>query len=168
MDDDRLIEVAPKQLDRVLSFFARVEAKASFLFAINSAFLGILAVHVERSDFNDCPRYVSLALAAVGLATSFYYVYRCSFPNLTGGHRSLIYFKEIAKLREQDYIKSFKSMPDNDYVDDVLSQAWRNSEILAEKFRAIKIAFIVTGVTLLPWSVYLALASISHLALPLH
>jgi hypothetical protein len=56
MEIERLVEIAPKQLDRVLGFFARVEAKASFLFAINSVFLGTLAVHVERSDFNDWRR----------------------------------------------------------------------------------------------------------------
>src|SRR5271155_3587899 len=101
MEDDSLFELAPKQMDRVLSFFSRVEAKASFVFAINSALLGTLAVHVERSDFVDWHRYVSLFLAGVGIAISYYYVYRCSFPNLSGGHQSLVYFKEIGRLREQ-------------------------------------------------------------------
>jgi hypothetical protein len=53
MDKSKISELAPKQLERVLSFFARVEAKASFIFAINSALLGALALHVERSDFVD-------------------------------------------------------------------------------------------------------------------
>lgn len=168
MDDDKVRELAPKQLERVLSFFARVEAKASFLFAIDSALLGTIAMHVERSDFNSLSRLIALLLSAIGLASSLYYVYRCSFPSLSGGHLSLIYFKEIAKLREQEYIKRFRSMTEEEYIDDALGQSWRNSEILTEKFRTIRIAFIITGVTLLPWTVYLVLASMNHLNLPLH
>lgn len=168
MDKSKLTELAPKQLERVLGFFARVEAKANFVFAVNSALLGGLAIHVERSDFNEWHRYVALGLAVVGLATSYYYVYRCSFPTLGGGHRSIIYFKEIARLREQTFVKTFRDLEEDDYVDDVLSQTWRNSQILTEKFRTIKIAFIATGLALLPWSLYLALASMSHLAIPLH
>ncbi|WP_316228483.1 Pycsar system effector family protein [Bradyrhizobium sp. SZCCHNR1039] len=168
MDKSKISELAPKQLERVLSFFTRVEAKASFIFAINSALLGTLVLHVERSDFADWRRYIALGAAAVGLATSFYYVYRCSFPALSGGHQSLIYFKEIAKLREQTFVKSFRDLEEDDYVNDLLSQTWRNSQILTEKFRTIKIAFIATALTLLPWSTYLALASMSHLSLPLH
>ena len=167
MDKSKVLELAPKQLERVLSFFARVEAKASFIFAINSALLGALALHVERY-FTDWRRYLALGAAVVGLATSFYYVYRCSFPALSGGHQSLIYFKEIAKLREQTFLKSFRDLEEDEYVDDLLSQTWRNSQILTEKFRTVKIAFIATALTLLPWSIYLALASMSPLLLPLH
>lgn len=168
MDHDKLFDLAPKQLDRVLSFFSRVEAKASFVFAINSALLGALAVHVDRADFNDWRRYSSLALTALALAVSYYYVYKCSFPNLSGGHLSLVYFKEIGRLREQTYIQKFREMSEDAYVDDILGQTWRNSEILTEKFRTIKIAFILTGVSLLPWTVYLSISSVSHLSLPLH
>jgi hypothetical protein len=160
--------LAPKQLDRVLSFFSRVEAKASFVFAINSALLGTLAVHIERSDFNDWHHYSSLGLTMLGLAISYYYVYRCSFPNLSGGHLSLVYFKEIGRLREQNFINQFRELSHDDFIDDILAQTWRNSQILTEKFRTIKIAFIATGVSLLPWTAYLAMSSVSHLTLPLH
>jgi hypothetical protein len=168
MDNSRLIELAPKQLERVLGFFVKVEAKANFVFAIDSGLLGTLALHVERSDFNDWRRCVALGLAAAGLAISYYFVYRCSFPTLSGGHQSLIYFREIAKLREQTFVKNFRDLDDDDYIDDLLSQTWRNSQILTEKFRTIKIAFLATGLSLVPWSSYLVLASMSHLALPLH
>jgi hypothetical protein len=163
MDQKVLFEVAPKQLDRVLSFFARVEAKASFVFAINSALLGVLAVHVERADLYEWLHCILLVLVAGGLGVSYYFVYRCSFPNLSGGHLSLVYFKEIAKLREQQYVRSFRDMTEDAYVDDVLSQVWRNAEILTEKFRAIKVAFVITGLCLLPWAAFLTVASITHI-----
>lgn len=162
MNRPTLMELAPKQLDRVLAFFARVEAKASFVFAINSAMLGTLAVHVERSDLKSWPHMLSLIFAGIGLAVSFFYVYRCSYPNLKGGRSSLIYFREIAALREQQFVKNFRSISEDDFIDDTLSQVWRNSQILNQKFKALKVAFILTGASLIPWTAFLALAAIYH------
>jgi hypothetical protein len=167
MDSKLILELAHKQLDRVLGFFSRVETKASFIFAVNSAMLGTLAVHVERVDLVRLPTLIALVLAGAGLCASYYFVYSSSFPNLIGGHSSLIYFKEIAKLREQEFIKAFREQTEDSYIDDVLSQAWRNSEILSKKFRAIKIAFFATGVSLLPWAAFLILASLVRATVPI-
>ena len=162
MDKNALHDLAPKQLDRILGFFARVEAKASFLFAVNSALLGSLAVHVQKTDFERLANLASLVVALTLIGLSFYFVYRCSFPNLHGGNSSLIYFAEIAKLREQEYLKSFRTLSADEFADDALAQAWRNSQILTEKFHAIRIAFILTGLGLAPWALFLVLASMGH------
>jgi hypothetical protein len=166
MDKSKSQEVASKQLDRVLAFFTRVEAKASFVFALNSAMLGTIAVRVERSDFDKWPNVAALAIACIGLIASCYFVYRCSFPSLAGGHSSLVYFKEIAKLREQEFVKSYKAQSEDALIDDLASQIWRNSQILSEKFWSIKIAFVITALSLLPWAAFLAIASVQHLPLP--
>jgi hypothetical protein len=164
MDEEKLSEVAPKQLDRILSFFARVEAKASFIFAVDSALLGTLAVHVERSDFEKTFTVLLLSSFGSALAASYLYIYRSASPNLDGGHSSLIYFREIAKLREQEFVKAFRTQTDDTYVDDVLSQVWRNSQILTEKFSAVKKAFAFTGLSLLPWAAFLIFFSLTHIA----
>jgi hypothetical protein len=77
-----------------------------------------------------------------------------------------VYFAEVAKLREQEYLKSFRAMTDDELADDYLGQAWRNAQILSEKFRAMKIAFILTGLGLAPWLWFLILASLSHSQVP--
>src|SRR5262245_4334746 len=79
MDKKTATEIAPKQLDRVLGFFARVEAKASFVFATNAALLGILAANVQRIDFDRGLHVTCMATAALLLAASCYFVHRCSF-----------------------------------------------------------------------------------------
>lgn len=166
MDKKSARELAPEQLERVLGFFARVEAKASFVFAINSALLGVLAVNVHKIDFQTFWNCASLLVASALLALSFYFVYRCSFPNLKGGHSSLVYFGEISKMREQEYLKAFHKASVDEIADDLLAQTWRNAQILTKKFDAIKIAFILTGLALVPWVAFLVLASISHPQLP--
>lgn len=70
MDKTKIWDIAPKQLDRILSFFARVEAKASFIFAVDSALLGTLAVHVERSDFEKAFTVLLLIFFGIALAAS--------------------------------------------------------------------------------------------------
>jgi hypothetical protein len=72
-------EVAAKHLDRILGFFSHVEAKASFLFAIDSL-LGLIVTNVQRNDFVVWYYLVTLALAAVLFCASLYFVYRCIFP----------------------------------------------------------------------------------------
>ena len=41
------------------------------------------------------------------------------------------------------------------YAKDLLGQAWRNSEILVDKFIHLKRAFIFMAVSLVPWTVAL-------------
>jgi hypothetical protein len=166
MDSKTLQEHAPKQLERVLAFFARVEAKASLVFAVDSALLGVLAVNLRKQDLSDPIAMGLFAGAIVLFGASLFYVYRCSFPDLKGGHSSLIYFNEVSKLREQEYVKSFRGMSTEEFLDDVLSQAWRNSQILTKKFAAIKTAFILTALGLAPWIGFLILASLRHPELP--
>ena len=44
-------DTAEKQLDRVLSFFPRVDAKGSFLFALDTGLLALLALNLQTEDF---------------------------------------------------------------------------------------------------------------------
>jgi hypothetical protein len=160
------LETAAKHLDRILGFFPRVESKASFLFALNSALLGTLAINVQRSDFALWYHLIFIIVAAALIATSFFFVYRCIFPSLKGGHSSLLYFREINKLREAEYITAMKNASTDDLVDDFISQAWRNAEILGKKFDHVKVAFILTGLGLIPWAMFLVLAGLNHPQLP--
>jgi hypothetical protein len=164
-EKDRL-EICAKQLDRILGFFPRVESKASFLFAVNSTMLGVLALNVQRVDFFSWSHGTAAAATVGLLAASLWFIYRCTFPNLAGGHASLIYFREIAQLREAEFIVSFKSLPSDRLFDDLASQVWRNSEILTVKFRSVKLAFTLTALSLVPWTVFLVFASITHSQFP--
>ncbi|MGY3590140.1 hypothetical protein ACVIGB_010277 [Bradyrhizobium sp. USDA 4341] len=160
------VEVATKQLDRVLSFFPRVESKASFLFAVDAALLGVLAVNVQKEDFSIWYAALAAISASAFFCLSLYFVYRCIFPSLAGGHASLIFFREIAKLREPEYLQAIKSVTDDQLLDDLLGQVWRNSEILGKKFDHIKIAFVLTGTGLLPWLTFLVSAALNHTQWP--
>ncbi|QHO77614.1 hypothetical protein ACH79_38225 [Bradyrhizobium sp. CCBAU 051011] len=148
-----------KQLDRVLGFFPRVEAKASFLFAVNTGMLGFVALNMRKEDFEHW-YVIALALAFLALAVaSIVYVYRCVFPHLVGDDNSMIYFRSIAKQSAKEFGERFTSRTDIDHVNDVTEQIWRNSTILREKFDFLKCAFMLTMLSIVPWVATMAAAA---------
>jgi Family of unknown function (DUF5706) len=157
MDLDKLETASEAQLTLVLSFFARVETKLSFVFAIDTGMLAVLAA--------DAPPMKTLSLWATGAAglavlfigLSIVFLYRGAFPNLKGGEASLVYFREIARRTEHQFIAQFKKQTQEQRTDDLLGQAWRNSEILKMKFEALKVAFTLLAISVAPWSIALAL-----------
>jgi hypothetical protein len=157
MDQQHLQGIAGAQLDRVLGFFQRVDAKSSVVLAVDT---GMLAFLVSKLPPFETLRWweiaiPSLAVALLGL--SLWQVYKETFPTLSGGNRSLIYFREIAARTEAKFIEEFKGQSEPNYVNDLLGQVWRNSEILKEKFDHLKTACIFLALAIPPWVVALAL-----------
>jgi hypothetical protein len=148
--------VAKDQLNLVLSFFSRVDAKASVVLAVDTAMAGYLAARLP--SLKAIPLWQTLiALAAFALiGISIWNLYKCAFPNLAGGNLSLVYFREIAKRTETKFIDDFLAQEETAQVKDVLGQTWRNSEILVEKFNHLKLTFIFMALAVLPWVVSLA------------
>ncbi|MGB7888691.1 MAG: Pycsar system effector family protein [Xanthobacteraceae bacterium] len=154
-------ETAEKQLDRIMGFFPRVDAKGSFLFALNTGMLAFLFLNLRPTDLNAWFLALPAGVAIVTLAASLINLYRSAYPSLKGGAESLIYFREIAKRTEAKYIDAFTKQTDA-YVRDVMGQVWRNSEILTIKYDAVKLAFTLTAFTLIPWSIFLSAAAAVH------
>jgi len=161
MDHKRLTEVAASQLDRVLAFFPRADAKASVLLAVDTGMLAVLASNLPGSNSFD--RTLLIILVPVFfIGGSLWHLYLGAFPSLEGGHDSLIYFREIAKRTESRFIEEFSSQSDDGYAKDVLSQVWRNSEILRQKFNHISSAFNWMAVAILPWVGCLVFLSVHY------
>lgn len=156
MDQEALVSESKHQLSLVLSFFQRVDARASVLLAIDTGMLGYLASHIPQPSSLALWESFAPCVAAALLGGSLYYLYKCSFPNLKGGDRSLIYFQEVAKRTESKFIEEFTTQKESDYTKDILGQAWRNSEVLSQKFAHLKLAFVLMAVSVVPWILSLA------------
>ena len=164
MEQRLLIDAAKDQLNRTLGFFPRVDAKASVLLAVNTGMLAVLIANSPPVRTFDWSMLIVL-LPIVLLMVSYWFLYKEAFPNLDGGHDSLIYFREIAKRTESKFIDQFKSQPEDSYLADLLSQIWRNSEILKTKFDDVRCAFNCTALAVLPWVVALAMLVSKNTAL---
>ncbi len=147
---------ARQQLDLVLSFFPRVEGRLSLLLSINLGMLALLSVNAPPlRDWQVAFVFVAIPVLLIGVSLS--HIYQGFFPQLDGGKDSLIYFREIAARTESKFIEDFKTQGDQAYVNDILGQVWRNSEILKEKFDHLRSAFTLLAWAILPWIVSLGL-----------
>jgi hypothetical protein len=156
MDNKQLAEISRDQLSRVLSFFSRVDTVSSIVLGIDIGMLAVLGASAPAPKLFT--RYTLFALLPVILiALSLWHLYKGTFPRLEGGWRSLIYFREIAQRDEEEFIKGWINQTDDEYVRDLLSQIWRNSEILTQKFDHLRAAFRWLAFALLPWIVALFL-----------
>lgn len=160
MDPEKQLEFACKTLDRVLGFFQRVDSRAQVLMGIDVAMLFTLAVNAP-SLVTPLWVHAVFVVAAALLGLSLYKVYRVFNPQLRGPELSLIYFQEIAKLAEKEYLDRFTVQTVDGFTRDVLFQAWRNSEILIEKFKSLKDGMTAAGWSLPFWIAALAIMAIT-------
>lgn len=165
MDHKTLLESARDQLGRVLGFFSRVDAKASVLLAVDTGMLGFLAAKIPPLNKLAWWEITIPVVAVLLLAASLWYLYKSAFPKLEGGGMSLVYFREIARRTEANFIGEFMKQSDEDHIKDLLGQTWRNSEILKGKFDDLKAAFIFLALAIPPWVVALAIFTLKTAAL---
>jgi len=161
MDHTHLSEVATSELDRVLGFFPRADAKGSVLLAIDTGMLAVLASNLPASSSFDYWLLVTV-VPVVSIAISLWHLYMGAFPSLEGGRGSLIYFREISKRTEDRFIEEFTELSEEAYLKDILGQVWRNSEILKTKFDHISTAFNWTAFAILPWVGSLVLLAVHY------
>lgn len=165
-DDCPDCDVAERQLDRVLGFFPRIDTKASALFAISSAELAVAAVNMQLDDFKSW--YIAIPASGFFLlvAVVFVLLYKCAYPHLDGGTNSLIYFREIAKLTEADYVRRYTSYVHSERLNDLSGQIWRNAQIASLKFQYLKWGTIALMLSLIPWTALLLATSLTHWKAP--
>lgn len=149
--------VASEQLDRILTFFARVDSRASMLFAANSAILGVLAARVDVKHLEDWQISVPAALSLIAIVYSFGSLYLCAYPNTRGGNGSNVFFGSIARKTESAFVDEFRRLSEEEWLRDLAAQIWRNSEILCLKYKFLKNAMISTTLGLIPWAVFISL-----------
>ncbi len=157
MPQEQKSGAAKDVLALVLSFFSRVDAKASVVLAVDTGMLGYLAAHLSPLNSMRWWDIPAPTLTLMLLAFSYWHLYRGAFPNLAGGDRSLVYFREIAKRTENKFIDEFLTQQESDYAKDLLGQAWRNSVILRDKFDHLKLSFAFLAAAVFPWAITLIL-----------
>ena len=149
---EELLPSAKDQLNLILSFFPRVDSKASVVLAVNTGMLGYLATKMPAPATIAPWELIAPTIAFVFLGISFVYLYKGAFPDLLGGNESLVYFSEIARKTEAKFLQEFCQLSEADYASELCGQIWRNSQILTTKFRCLKNAFIFLAVAIVPWT----------------
>ncbi len=160
------IDIIQRQLDRVLGFFPRVEARIATLFGVNTLILIIAALNLSAGDLRLWYVTVPVSALLIGLLVSYYHLFRANFPDDNGGEKSLVFFKEIQKRTEANYIAEFLDCSEASLRNDLLGQIWRNSCIVCEKYQRVKLA-ITTAISVVPFIVFLVITGNIHSRIPI-
>jgi len=129
--------------------------------------LALLATNLKVEDLKIWWIAVPALFSLIAISFGLWCLYHCTFPRLDGGANSMIYFQEIAKRPEVNFVQEFTRLDHEEFTREILSQVWRNSEIVSQKFRWVRSAYHWTLIAMLPWFVFLCMASISHGQLPI-
>ncbi len=161
------IDAIQRQMDRVLGFFPRIEARINGLFGVNTVILAIGALNVASPDLNLWFVSVPGVFAMAGLMMSYAFLYRANFPDVNGGQGSLVYFAEIQKRTEANYLAELTACSNERFREDLVAQIWRNSQILCAKYVFVRYAIVATTLSLLPFFIFLAVTASIHSRVPL-
>lgn len=156
MDENDRLRSARDQLTLVLSFFPRVDTKLSVVLGLDLALLAVAASRLPALEQLTILEWVAASIFTLLVGLSLWRLYEGSFPQLEGGHDSLVYFREIAKRTEARFVDQFCSITPQDLARDVLGQVWRNSEILRRKFDHLKWAYRFMVTSVVPWAFLIA------------
>lgn len=161
------VEAIERQLDRVLGFFPRVEARINGLFAFNSIILTLIAINLTATDFALWYVMIPAIVTGVGLSFSYYFLFKANFPDTNGGEGNLVFFGAIKKQSEADYKDALLAATEAEYRDDLIGQIWRNSQILCAKYEGVKSAIVATALSIAPFLWFLIATAVTHGRVPL-
>ncbi len=145
------IERSEKILSFQLEWVKTADSKILPLFGVNLAMIGLLATLVKLLPSWTIAAGIFSSIAAILLVLSMLFLVLAMFPRLDGPKESNIFFGGIAKQSEEKYKSNMSSIDDAEYQNDILSQAYRNAEIANSKYSKLKLAFIFTFSSTLPW-----------------
>lgn len=154
---DERLRTARDQLTLVLSFFGRVETKLSVVLGIDLATLGFLATRFPGTQSVQVAGWIAGGAFVALCGFSLWQLYKGSFPQLEGGNASLVYFREISKRTEVQFVDEFNAASAEALAKDVLGQVWRNSQILSQKFDHLVSAYRLMALSVIPWVVAIVL-----------
>ena len=137
------VRIAESNLDRQLDWIGRYDAKSSVALGLITAMLGAVFATAPANPLTWPAAGIIAGGAAVAmLALSLLFLHRGNYPAMAGPP-SLIFFGSVATLTLAEYRERLTDMGDTDYADDLIRQTHRVSQILQDKFRLLKWAYML-------------------------
>lgn len=155
MNEEEKIRIAETNLGRLLDWVSRIDAKSSVVLGGNTAMLGVLASLAPAPRLWTKQTAIFGALSTICPFASLVCVYLANYPQTKKPSSSLNFFGGIAKHTLEEYQEAFANLSSPDYLNDLLEQIHRNSEIVIGKFRALKWAYRALLIGVIPWALCL-------------
>lgn len=158
MDSADRIEFLERNLARQLTWIAAADSRSSFILAIDTGMLGLLAAVSPKSAsaWTVAPAVFAAFAGALSL-TSLIALSLASFPRTRGPKGSLIFFGGIAKLEASEYRTAACDLSTEAYIDELCAQCHRNAEIADLKFVWVRRSLLALYLSVMPWCLALYL-----------
>lgn len=150
-DFENKLDLLDRILTKNINWIGSADSKGTFLFAIDSAMLAVLAALVPSIDQWTIGMAVFASFSLATLSASVLFIVLATVPRLDGPRNSKIYFGGIASFDEDDYVSRISEGITEDLLRDFARQIHQNAEIAKRKFDMIKRAFISTFLALPVW-----------------
>lgn len=167
-DTQLRFEIVDKALARNLNWIAAADTKIPAVFAIDTAMLGVLAVLIPPARNWSTVAAIISFLAAGAIISSIICLAVASFPRLYGPKGSIVYFGGIVTRKEEDYINSVSRGVTEELIEDIARQAYRNAEIAAAKYSAVRWATVLLFTSIPFWLIAVAVLYNTKAVYPVH
>ena len=154
------INQAELNLQRKLDWIGRHDNRVVITTGIVIAMLGVLSSASANIKTWTCFEYILFGITSLVLFISLILLYYSQYPKTTSPNSSLIFFKTISELDYNAFKSQTKSRTKEEYLDDLLFQIHRNSQILNKKFINLRISMILLGCSLIPWLIIIYISQL--------
>lgn len=148
---DQKISQAESNLQRKLEWIGRHDNRVIITTGVVIAMLGVLSSASANIKTWGCFEYLLFGVTLLLLLISLILLYYSQYPKTISPNSSLIFFKTISELDYNTFKTQTKSRTKEEYLDDLLFQTHRNSQILNKKFINLRVSMILLGCSLIPW-----------------
>lgn len=147
------IDIAEGILSRQIAWITASDAKASFVFPVAAAMLGLLAALAPAPANWTVASGIFSSLAAILLVLSIAFCALSSFPRTSGPKGSVIFAEGISSRESSKYESDLKGMSESAYFSDLANQCHINASIAVKKFNWIKRSLLCLFVASAPWAI---------------
>ena len=152
LDPKVRLSLAQWTLDKNLGWIAASEVKSAFIFAAAASMLGVLYSGINSLQWLwPCLLYLGAA-SLVLLGVSIICTISVVIPRLKSPNDSLFFFGSISQKTNDGYRDEFLNGANEDFLEDIVSQIHRNSQIAVKKQKLVKTGIIFLLLGLIPWA----------------
>ena len=154
MDKLDKISFLESNLARQLGWISAADKKASFIFGIDTAMLGVLAAisPAAGKDWSVAPATMATLALFFGV-TALLFLCFATFPRTTGPKGSILFFGGIANRSSKQFEDAVTQLTQESYIQDLSLQCHRNAEIADCKFDWVRKAQLALYISVLPWGI---------------
>jgi len=151
------VRIAEVNLERILEWVSRFDNKSLIVLGVDTALLGILSGSAPQMSRWVQATQIFAGIAFAILAASFILVYTSTYPRTKTRAKSLLFFGTVSELELDDFRHASIRRTEREYLDDLLEQCHKNSEIVASKFKSLTWAYRFLLLSLPFWAITLYL-----------